>query len=84
MASALDPLDPIPNLPRCPQPVETGDLNLDSYRRANEQLMAELARWPRVGYGFFNQAPTVNDDDSFGYERGYLWVADVEDVIVDG
>lgn len=74
MAGALDP---IPNLPHAPQPPESSSEDVRQWRRAQEMLMSQLGRWPRAGYGFFNREPTVNDDQTFGYERGFIWVANV-------
>lgn len=83
MTASIDPIPnlPIPNLPYVPTPPESGNPDLDGYRRAKEKFMSELGRWPRLGYGFFDRAPTAADDDSFGYERGFVWVADIPDPI---
>lgn len=68
-------VDPLPRPPLLGKPPQDASAFVNAWRQQVEGGLAGLLKWPRAGMGFFEAAPTVNDDETFGYERGFLWVA---------
>ena len=70
-------VDPIPNPPHTPQPPISNEESINLWRQSVERGLADINRWPRPPFGFFDREPTTADDSSFGYLRGFIWIAQV-------
>ena len=67
-------VDPIPNNSYVPKPpLAPNDLD-ELWRKGVYDAVSDTRQWPRVPHQIYDRAPTTADDQTFGYQVGFLWL----------